>query len=116
MLPSAECNLSQCITGILLLIDVGIFHTEPERWIDMVSDGVRANFCSGTVNIHACMFVCVCDPTLQHHGYLSPAHLPEIHLHLFVLRYRHHRHHPAGQMSCPPQCGPDERTEEENAQ
>lgn len=31
MLPCAEGKLSQCITGILLLIDVGVFHTESER-------------------------------------------------------------------------------------
>lgn len=31
MLPSAESDLSQRVTGVLLLIHVRVFHAEPER-------------------------------------------------------------------------------------
>lgn len=31
-LPCAEGDLPESVAGVLLLVDVGVFHAEPERW------------------------------------------------------------------------------------
>lgn len=94
LLPHVEGNLSQCIAGVHLLINVCIFNTKPAKTLRQ-----KEMECS---TAYACVFR---RPTLQHPGCLFLNHLPENHPYPFLLHCRH-PHHPAKQRSYPPQGVP----------
>lgn len=97
LLPRVEGNLSQCIAGVHLLINVCILHTKPAKTLRQME--------------MECSTACACvfrRPTLQHPGCLFLNHLPENHPYRFLLHCRH-PHRPAKQRSYPPQGAPKKR-------
>ena len=61
ILPCVEGDLSQCVTGVLLLIDVSILNTEPENRRNVVSHGSIAEDVG--VEIH-CIYVYIFQKSL----------------------------------------------------